>query len=83
MDKYNIIMNIQYITDGMGHTNAVLLNIRDWKKIQDNLEELEQLKQKPKQKFSERFYGCISEERADELQEELKKMRNEWERDIY
>jgi hypothetical protein len=36
-----------------------------------------------KQKLSERFSGCLSKERAEELQKELTKMRNEWERDIY
>jgi len=33
-----------------------------------------------KQKLSERFSGCLSKERTDELQDELSKMRNEWER---
>ena len=36
-----------------------------------------------RQKLSERFSGSLSGERVDELQEELKNMRNEWERDIY
>ena len=36
-----------------------------------------------KQKLSERFAGSLSSERVDELQNELKNMRNEWERDIY
>lgn len=35
-----------------------------------------------KQKLSERFSGCLSNERTDELQKELTQMRNEWERDI-
>jgi len=35
------------------------------------------------QKLSERFAGSLSEERVEELQKELKNMRNEWERDIY
>ena len=35
------------------------------------------------QKLSERFAGCLSKERAEELQKELTKMRNEWERDTY
>ena len=35
------------------------------------------------QKLSERFAGSLSCERVEELQEELKNMRNEWERDIY
>ena len=36
-----------------------------------------------RQKLSERFSGSLSGERVDELQQELKNMRNEWERDIY
>ena len=36
-----------------------------------------------RQKLSERFAGSLSSERAEELQEELKNMRQEWERDIY
>jgi hypothetical protein len=36
-----------------------------------------------RQKLSERFAGSLSGERVDELQKELKNMRNEWERDIY
>ena len=35
-----------------------------------------------KKKLSERFSGCLSSERVDELQKELTQMRNEWERDI-
>ncbi|MDP3442434.1 MAG: hypothetical protein Q8T08_06185 [Ignavibacteria bacterium] len=36
-----------------------------------------------KQKLSERFAGCLSKERTEELQKELSQMRNEWERDTY
>ncbi len=36
-----------------------------------------------KQKLSKRFAGCISKQRVEELQKELTKMRNEWERDTY
>ncbi len=35
---------------------------------------------KPRQKLSERFSGCLSKERVEELQKELTQMRNEWER---
>jgi hypothetical protein len=35
-----------------------------------------------KTKLSERFAGCLSQERSEELQKELTQMRNEWERDI-
>jgi hypothetical protein len=36
-----------------------------------------------KQKLSERFAGCLTAERADELQTELIQMRKEWERNSY
>ena len=36
-----------------------------------------------KQKLSERFAGCLSKERSEELQIELTQMRNEWERGTY
>ena len=35
-----------------------------------------------KRKLSERFSGCLSKERTEELQNELSQMRSEWERDI-
>ena len=34
-------------------------------------------------KLSERFSGCLSQKRTEELQQELIQMRNEWNRDIY
>jgi len=34
-------------------------------------------------KLSERFAGCLSKERTEELQKELIQMRSEWERDTY
>ncbi|MDR2692452.1 MAG: hypothetical protein LBB73_09250 [Dysgonamonadaceae bacterium] len=43
----------------------------------------ENVTEPPKQKLSERFAGCLSGERIDELQQELAQMRNEWDRDIY
>ena len=40
--------------------------------------------QVPKQKLSERFAGCLSHERVNELQQELSQIRNEWNnRDTY
>jgi hypothetical protein len=39
-------MDLQYITDKKGHKNAVQLPIRDWEKIQKDLEELERLRNK-------------------------------------
>jgi HAMP domain-containing protein len=43
----------------------------------------EDVTEPPKQRLSERFAGCLSNERIDELQQELTKMRDEWNRDIY
>lgn len=39
-------MDIQYITDGKGHKSGVQLPIKDWKKIQKDLEELDRLRNK-------------------------------------
>jgi|GEM_PF-5104069 len=75
-------MDIQYIKDEKGRTNAVLLPIKEWERIKRKLDLLEKLKEKSGQKPSEIFYGSISKERADELQQELKKMRSEWDRDF-
>jgi hypothetical protein len=36
-----------------------------------------------KRKLSERFAGCLSVERTEELKKELAQMRNEWERGTY
>ncbi len=76
-------MNVRYIIDEKGYKNAVLLSIKDWEEIQNDLKEFERLNKDTKQKLSERFAGCIPEERVVELQDELIKMRNEWERNIY
>ena len=39
-------MNLQYITDTRGHKNAVQLLMKDWEKIQKDLEELDRLRNK-------------------------------------
>jgi hypothetical protein len=39
-------MNLQYITDTKGHKNAVQLPIKDWEQIQNDLKELESLRDK-------------------------------------
>ncbi len=39
-------MNLQYITDGKGHKNAVQLPLNEWEKIQKDLEELDRLPNK-------------------------------------
>ncbi len=39
-------MNLQYITDKKGNKNAVQLPIEDWEQIQNDLKELEKLRDK-------------------------------------
>ncbi len=39
-------MDLQYITDKKGHKNAVQLPIKEWKQIQNDLKELEILRDK-------------------------------------
>lgn len=39
-------MNLQYITDQNGQKNAVQLKIKDWEKIQKDLQELDRLRNK-------------------------------------
>lgn len=40
------MMNLQYITDIKGHKSAVQLPLKDWEKIQEDLDELERLRNK-------------------------------------
>jgi hypothetical protein len=39
-------MNLQYITDTKGHKSAVQLTLKDWERIQQDLEELDRLRNK-------------------------------------
>ncbi len=39
-------MNLQYITDRQGHKSGVQLPMKDWEKIQKDLEELKRLRNK-------------------------------------
>ena len=39
-------MNLQYIIDEKGHKSAVQLPLKDWKRIQKDLNELQRLKKK-------------------------------------
>jgi hypothetical protein len=39
-------MNLQYITDSKGQKSGVQLPIKDWKKIQKDLKELDRLRNK-------------------------------------
>ncbi len=39
-------MDLQFVTDGNGHKKGIQLPIRDWEKIQKDLEELQRLRNK-------------------------------------
>jgi hypothetical protein len=70
--------------------NTLTIKIRDSKtlKLIRDLESLNLIQvisdtdKKPAKKLSELLSGSISEQQADSMHEELKKMRDEWERNI-
>lgn len=71
--------------------DTLTIKIRDNKalKLIQDLESLNLIQvikispQKPVKKLSAEMSGSISKEQADFMQKELKKFRDEWERDIY
>lgn len=75
-------MDIKYIKDKKGKTSAVLIPIEEWERIKQKLNKIQDIEGKNEKKPSEKFYGSISQKRADELHDELKKMRSEWDRKI-
>ena len=68
-------MNIQYITDGKGHKNAVLLSLSDWEKIQKDLEELDLLRDK-KAFFNGLKDGSLEPKIASEMNNSAGKIIN-------
>ena len=52
-------MNLQYIVDSKGYKNGVLLSLNDWDKIQKDLKELKQLKNK--KIFMAELYEAVEE----------------------
>lgn len=79
---------LQYLSDPHGKHTAVVIPIKDWKIITKKHKDLLDLvseteKPKAKLKLSELMAGSISNETADNMHLELKKMRDEWERDTY
>jgi PHD/YefM family antitoxin component YafN of YafNO toxin-antitoxin module len=52
-------LQLQYITDQKGKKNAVLVPLSEWRKIQENLEEFERLKDK--KHFFEGLAAALSE----------------------
>lgn len=72
-------MDLQYISDADGKQTAVVIPIEDWKYLTVKHEELRDLElkaEKPKTMAS--FKGIITDKEADELQEFIRKSRDEW-----
>lgn len=72
-------MDLQYISDADGKQTAVVIPIEDWKDLtvkHEVLRDLEHKSLKPKTMAS--FRGIITDEEAEELQEYVRKSRDEW-----
>jgi HAMP domain-containing protein len=63
--------------------NELALSLLQNLESMDILRIIDDKSNKENQKLSERFAGCLSKERTEELQKELTQMRKEWERDTY
>jgi hypothetical protein len=72
-------MDLQYISDADGRQTAVVIPIEDWKDLtvkHEILRDLDDKSQKTKTMAS--FRGIITDKEADELQEFVRKSREEW-----
>ncbi len=80
-------MPMQYIKDNSGNTTAVIIPINEWKQIITKYQDLKQLEQpqaaKPEKMKPSDFAGTLSEEGYQAINEHIKQVRNEWERDTY
>lgn len=79
---------LHYLSDSQGKHTAVVIPIKDWKMMTQKHKDLLDLAPdtetpKTKLKLSELMAGSISNEAADTMHLELRKMRDEWERDTY
>ncbi len=80
----NMIMNIQYISDNIGLTTAVVIPIEEWNQITEKYPDLksgETQNQLEKKLKPSDFAGKMSKETAEKFQEYIKNTRNEWDRD--
>ncbi|AUD03720.1 hypothetical protein [Spirosoma pollinicola] len=73
-------MNVQYLSDAQGRHTAIVIPIEDWNSItakHQDLKTLEALKRKPSD-----FFGTLSHEEGEKMQEHVTQSRNEWDRGI-
>jgi hypothetical protein len=75
-------MTLQYLKDNYNNTTAVVVPISDWEKITQTHRDinlmLEPTIDAPKKTMKD-FRGCISDETAKAMHEQVIQSRNEWE----
>ena len=81
-------MDLQYISNENGEKTAIIIPIEDWNSITAKHEDLKEMEEKvsrseiPLKRKPSDFVGIISGQEADEMQQYLKKVRGEWDRDF-
>lgn len=73
-------MNVQYLSDAQGRHTAIVIPIEEWNTLTAKHEDLKML-EKPKRKPSD-FFGTLSQEVGEKMQEYVTQSRNEWDRGI-
>jgi len=74
------MMNVQYLSDAQGRHTAIVIPIEEWNTLTAKHEDLKTL-EKPRQKPSH-FFGTLSQEEGEKMQEHVTQSRNEWDRGI-
>lgn len=76
-------MNVQYLSDAQGRHTAIVIPIEEWQTITARHPDLETL-EKPQQDTNRRkpsdFFGTLSPEVAEKMQEYVTQSRQEWDR---
>ena len=78
-------MELQYISDAQGRHTAVIIPIEKWQTItakHQDLKELERPEPATNRLRPSDFFGTISEEECNKMQEYVTQSRNEWDRAI-
>jgi hypothetical protein len=77
-------MELQYISDNEGRHTAVIIPIAEWNNITEKHKDLKELTEGKITQINNaaRFKGLLNEKEAVQYDEHLKKVRNEWDRNI-
>jgi hypothetical protein len=76
-------MALQYLKDNYNNTTAVVVPISDWEKITQTHQDINLLLEstiETRKKTMKDFRGCISNETAKAMQEQVIQSRDEWEK---